>query len=150
TLNQSVIQMFQSITTLLGTVIVMLLLSPLLTLITFTIIPLLWIGMRWITKRTGPLYKIQQNDLGEMNGFTEEAFSGLGEINIFSQKQAMIDSINETNNNLVQSIFSAQSYAGFIPKVMNLLIFLIFGMIALVGGLLRLEVILQWESLSSS
>lgn len=139
TLNQSVIQMFQSITTLLGTVIVMLLLSPLLTLITFTIIPLLWIGMRWITKRTGPLYKIQQNDLGEMNGFTEEAFSGLEVIKTFSQEQAMIDSFNETNKNLLQSSFWAQTYAGFIPKVMNLLNFLSFGMIALVGGLLAIK-----------
>src|SRR5699024_11178650 len=139
TLNQSVIQMFQSITTLLGTVIVMLLLSPLLTLITFTIISLLSIVMRCITNRTGPIYKIQQNDLGEMNGFTEESFSGLEVIKTFSQEQAMIDSFNETNKNLLQSSFWAQTYAGFIPKVMNLLNFLSFGMIALVGGLLAIK-----------
>src|SRR5690625_1351833 len=58
TLNQSVIQIFASIITLVGTVTVMLILSPLLTAITMTIIPIMFIAMRWITKRTGPLYKI--------------------------------------------------------------------------------------------
>src|SRR5690625_1823440 len=55
TLNESVIQVFASIITLIGTVTVMLLLSPLLTAITMIIIPLLFIAMRWITNKTGPL-----------------------------------------------------------------------------------------------
>ena len=139
TLNQSVIQMFQSITTLIGTIIIMLILSPLLTVITFIIIPLLWVGMRWITKRTGPLYKIQQDDLGQMNGFIEESFTGLEVIKTFSKEQDMIDSFNHTNAKLFQSGFWAQTYAGFIPKVMNLLNFLSFGMIALIGGLLAIK-----------
>src|SRR5690625_2141404 len=57
TLNQSVIQILTSVLTLVGTVIVMLILSPTLTLITMTIIPIMFIAMKWITKRTGPLYK---------------------------------------------------------------------------------------------
>src|SRR5690625_3452769 len=72
TLNDSVIQIFASIITLIGTVSVMLYLSPLLTVITMSIIPMLFIAMRWITKRTGPLYKLQQNDLGDLNGYVEE------------------------------------------------------------------------------
>src|SRR5699024_4176600 len=50
TLNESVIQLFTSIVTLIGTVTVMLILSPLLTLITMTIIPLMFFAMRWITR----------------------------------------------------------------------------------------------------
>src|SRR5699024_12351124 len=76
TLNDSIIQVFASIITLLGTVSVMLYLSPLLTLITMVIIPILFISMRWITKRTGPLYNLQQSDIGEVNGYVEEILSG--------------------------------------------------------------------------
>ncbi len=60
TLNSSVIQIFSSVLTLIGTVAVMLYLSPLLALVTLTIIPMMVLGMKWITKRTGPLFKIQQ------------------------------------------------------------------------------------------
>lgn len=53
TLNQSVIQIFASILTLLGTVSIMLYLSPVLTLVTMSIIPVMFFSMRWITRRTG-------------------------------------------------------------------------------------------------
>lgn len=52
TLNSSAIQIFSSVLTLLGTVGVMLWLSPLLTLLTFLVVPLMLLGMRWITRRT--------------------------------------------------------------------------------------------------
>lgn len=68
TLNQSVIQIFASILTLFGTIVVMLVLSPLLTVITMGIIPAMFMAIRWITNRTGPLYKLQQQHLGELNG----------------------------------------------------------------------------------
>jgi len=58
TLNQSVIQIFSSILTLIGTIAVMLYLSPILTVVTMTIIPAMFLSIRWITSRTGPLYKL--------------------------------------------------------------------------------------------
>lgn len=66
TLNSSAIQIFSSVLTLVGTVTVMLILSPLLTLLTFLVVPLMALGMRWITRRTGPLYKQRQRDLGNL------------------------------------------------------------------------------------
>lgn len=139
TLNQSVIQIFSSIITLVGTVTIMLLLSPLLTLITMTIIPLMYGAMRWITKRTGPLYKMQQNDLGEVNGYVEEIVSGQHIVKTFSQEERVITAFKKRNEKLQHSGFWASTIAGFIPKVMNMLNFLSFGLIALFGGLLALK-----------
>lgn len=139
TLNQSVIQIFSSTITLIGTVTVMIILSPLLTLITMTIIPLLFIGMRMITKRTGPLYKIQQADLGELNGFVEETISGQHIVTAYSQEKRVIREFAEKNRNLRLSGFWSQTIAGFIPKVMNMLNFLSFFLIAFFGGLLALK-----------
>ena len=64
TLNTSFIQVFSSILTLTGTVAVMLYLSPLLTLLTMIIVPMMFIAIRWITRRTGKLFKEQQQALG--------------------------------------------------------------------------------------
>lgn len=139
TLNQSVIQIFASIITIIGTVTVMLLLSPILTVITMTIIPLMFFAMRWITKRTGPLYKIQQDDLGELNGYVEEIVSGQQVVKTFSQEERVIREFQERNEQLKQSGFWAQTIAGFIPKVMNTLNFLSFALIALFGGLLAIK-----------
>lgn len=139
TLNQSVIQVFASIMTIIGTVTVMLLLSPLLTLITITIIPILFIAMRWITNRTGPLYKMQQADLGNLNGFVEETVSGQEVITLFSQEARVIEEFKEKNKQLKHSGFWATTIAGFIPKVMNTLNFLSFTIIALFGGILAFK-----------
>lgn len=139
TLNQSVTQVFASVLTLIGTVTVMLILSPLLTAITMTIIPLMFISMRWITRRTGPLYKIQQQNLGEVNGFVEEIVSGQHIVKTFSQEHRVIDEFEEKNNRLQLANFWSLLFAGYIPKVMNMLNYLSFGLIALFGGILVIK-----------
>lgn len=139
TLNSSIIQIFSSVLTLVGTVSVMIWLSPILTVITLLIIPLMVIGMKWITKRTGKLFKKQQQNLGELNGYIEEIISGQKMIKAFSQEEKVIASFVEKSNNLTQSGFWAQTISGFIPKVMNLLNNLSFAVIAGIGGVLALK-----------
>lgn len=139
TLNQSVIEIFTSVLTLIGTLAVMLYLSPLLTLITMSIVPLMILAMRWITSRTGPLYKLQQKRLGIVNGYVEEAISGQHVIKTFSQEERVIREFSERNTSLNHASFWAMLFSGFIPKVMNLLNFLSFGLITLFGGILALK-----------
>lgn len=139
TLNQSVVQIFASILTLIGTVTIMLILSPLLTVITMTIVPLMFLAMKWITKRTGPLYKLQQKDLGEVNGYIEEIVSGQHVVKTFSQEERVIREFKDKNRNLQLSGFWAAVFSGYIPKVMNFLNLFSFGLIALFGGLLAMN-----------
>src|SRR5699024_3358312 len=119
TLNQSVIQIFSRIITLVGTVSVMLYLSPLLTVVTMTIIQFMFISIRWITRRTGPLYKLQQKDLGELNGYVEEIVSGQHVVKTYSQDERVIDEFAERNRNLQNTGFWSLTISGFIPKVLN-------------------------------
>ncbi|HLR65842.1 ABC transporter ATP-binding protein [Virgibacillus alimentarius] len=139
TLNQSVIQIFSSVITLAGTISVMIYLSPLLTLVTMAIIPFMFLGIRWITKRTGPLYKLQQRDLGELNGYVEEIVSGQHIVKTFSQEERVTREFKERNSKLRNTGFWSLTISGFIPKVMNMLNFLSFGLIALVGGILAIH-----------
>lgn len=137
-LNSSVIQIFSSILTLVGTLIVMLILSPILTAVTVIIIPAMYFTMKWITARTGPLYKLQQKHLGNVNGYVEEIVSGQHVVKTYSQEKTVIAGFEERNNELRKTGFWALTIAGFIPKIMNTLNFLSFGLIALAGGLIAI------------
>lgn len=139
TLNSSVIQIFSSIITLIGTVVVMFLLSPLLTVLTLIIVPVLFIGMKWITSRTGVLFKEQQKNLGDLNGFIEESISGQKIVKTFSLEDKMIDDMKEKSDKLKNSAYWAQVYSGFIPKLMNMLNNASYAIIVGVGGLLALK-----------
>ncbi|MEK4532304.1 ABC transporter ATP-binding protein [Solibacillus sp. FSL K6-1554] len=135
TLNSAFIQVVSSILTLTGTVAVMLWLSPLLTLITMLIVPLMFYGMRWITKRTSLLFKQQQAAIGEMNGLIEESITGQHVVKAFSQETKMLRQFDEKNTRIRTVGFWALTYSGFIPKVMNTLNSLSFAIVALAGGL---------------
>ena len=139
TLNSSVIQVFSSVLILIGTVSVMLWLSPLLTLLTFIVVPLMAIGMRWITRRTGPLFKARQRSLGELNGYIEETLSGQSIIKAFSQEERVRAAFRERNERIRLAGFWAQTISGFIPKVMNGLNNLSFAIVAGFGGILAVR-----------
>ncbi|MED4989104.1 ABC transporter ATP-binding protein [Geobacillus sp. NFOSA3] len=139
TFNSTVIQVISSTLTLVGAICVMLWLSPLLTFVTLLVVPMMYIGMRWITNRTQKRFREQQRCLGEMNGFIEEVISGQKVVKMFSQERRMIDGFLQKNEQLKQAGFWAQTYSGFIPKLMNFLNNASFGLIAGVGGVLALK-----------
>ncbi|ANB55916.1 ABC transporter family protein [Anoxybacillus sp. B7M1] len=135
TFNSTVIQVISSTLTLIGAVVVMLLLSPLLTAVTLLIVPIMYGSMKWITNRTQMRFKEQQRNLGELNGFIEEVISGQKVVKLFSQEKKMIAQFLEKSEQLKQSGFWAQTYSGFIPKLMNVLNNMSFALIAGVGGI---------------
>lgn len=139
TLNSSFIQVFSSVLTLLGTAVVMLTLSPLLTFLTLIIIPLMYVSMSWITKRTSRLYKEQQQAIGDMNGFIEETISGQKIVKAFSQEPRVMEEFLVKSDRMRRAGFWAWTYSGFIPKVMNFLNNASFAIVAGAGGILALN-----------
>lgn len=135
TLNSSFIQVFSSILTLAGTIMVMLYLSPILTLITMIVIPLMFTAMRWITKRTGKLFKAQQAVLGDLNGMIEETISGQSIVKAFSREEHVKREFYEKSRQLRNVGFWALVYSGYIPKVFNFLNNVSFAIIAGIGGI---------------
>ncbi|WP_163538561.1 ABC transporter ATP-binding protein [Gracilibacillus sp. YIM 98692] len=138
TLNTAVIQLATSILTLVGTLSVMFWLSPILTWMTLTIVPLMYMGMKWITRRTSRFFKEQQKELGEMNGFLEETLSGHSMVKLFHQEKRVIDQFAQHNNKLKEAGYWAQVYTGFIPKLMNTLNNFSFAIIVGIGGWIAL------------
>lgn len=139
TLNSSFIQVFSSLLTLVGTTVVMLMLSPLLTLVTLIIVPVMFFAMKWITKRTSKLFKEQQQAVGELNGMIEETISGQRIVKAFSQEERMLEEFAVKSERLKRTGFWALTYSGFIPKVMNLLNNTSFTLVAAAGGVLAYQ-----------
>ncbi|MEO3945977.1 ABC transporter ATP-binding protein [Gorillibacterium sp. CAU 1737] len=139
TLGTSFIQILSSVLTFIGMLVLMLWLSPLLTLVTLTIVPLMVLGMKWITSRTGPLFKEQQKSIGDLNGFVEETLSGQRIVKTFAREERVLAEFAVKNERLREAAASAQTYSGFIPKLMNVLNNASFALIAGVGGLLALK-----------
>ncbi|MBA2175033.1 ABC transporter ATP-binding protein [Halobacillus locisalis] len=139
TLNTAIVQFVTSVLTITGTLAIMIWLSPLLTLMTVTIVPVMYFGMRWITKRTGRYFKEQQHHLGEVNGYVEEMFSGQTIVSMFSREEHVVNEFQEKNEALRKSGYWAQVYTGFIPKLMNMLNNVSFAIIVGGGGLLALN-----------
>jgi len=124
---------------LVGTIAVMIWLSPILTIATLLIVPLMYMGMLWITNRTGRFFKEQQQRLGDINGYIEEIVSGQRIVKMFSQEERVIEEFTEKSGRLRDAGFWAQCVSGFIPKLMNGLNNLGFTLVAAVGGLLALH-----------
>ena len=134
TLNSSFIQILSSTLTILGTVTVMFWLSPALAVITFCTVPLMYYGMRWITRRTGKLFRLQQISLGDVNGTIEESISGQRIVKAFSQEDSVAETFRRKTEELKVNGYWAQVYSGNIPKLMNLLNNLNYAVIAGAGG----------------
>lgn len=138
-LNSSFIQFTSSVVTLIGTLSIMLYLSPLLTLLTIIIIPIMIVSLRWITARTSVLYALRQKQLGIMNGYIEEIVNGQTVVKAFSQEKYVMETFNEKAKNVREYSFWSTTIGGMIPKVMNYLNNLSFAIVAGVGGILALN-----------
>ncbi|WP_335870870.1 ABC transporter ATP-binding protein [Bacillus sp. 2205SS5-2] len=139
TLNSAVIQISTSVITLIGTIAMMIWLSPLLTSFTLMIVPILYFGLKWITKRTSFYFKEQQKQLGDMNGFIEESLSGQHLIKMYGKEAEIMRQFDEKNNNIKTSGYWAQTYTGFIPKLLNMLNNVSFAVIVGLGGIFAIK-----------
>ena len=96
-LNQSVTQVITSTATLIGVVVMMLTISPLMTLIAFIILPVSAILMSTVVKFSQKYFRTQQEYLGHINGQVEESYGGHLVIKAFNKEKDMVKTFDETN-----------------------------------------------------
>ena len=138
-LSSSIIQVFSSVITVAGTIVMMLWLSPLLTAASLIIIPLMLLCTKSIARQTRKNFLEQQTKLGELNGFIEENISGQKVVKVFCRESKEIDRFEKVNRELNGVSIKAQIYSGIIPPLMNVLNNLSFAIIAGVGGFLAIR-----------
>lgn len=137
-LNSSVLQLFTSAATLSGIFILMLVISPLLTLVTLVIVPLmLWVASLIINRSKGYFEK-QQAVLGSLNGYAEELISGEKVVKVFGYEEQALQAFETLNEELRDKATQAQLYSGVMMPVIQNLNTINFALTATVGGLLAI------------
>ena len=117
--TQSVTQLITSITTMIGVVIMMLSISPLMTLITLLILPVSVIFIGIVMKKSQRYFKQQQEYLGHINGQVEENYSGHLVVKAFGKEQDVIDEFDSTNDTLYESAWKSKFLSGLMMPVMQ-------------------------------
>jgi len=139
TISQSAIQLMSGVITIVGSFIMMIVLSPILTVASLITVPLVFLLTRSITKKTGKLFKSQQMELGKLNGQIEETISGIYIVKAFNHEDKTVKEFDEINQRLCKVGLKAQIYSGFLMPIMNVINNIGFAAVAGVGGVLAVE-----------
>ena len=138
-LNQSATQMIQSVTTLIGVLIMMLTISPLMTLVTLIILPISMLLIGFVMKHSQKYFRGQQEYLGNVNGQVEEVYSGHSIIKAFNKEENVIDEFDATNDKLYDSAWKSQFFSGMMMPIMQFIGNLGYVVVAILGGFLTIK-----------
>lgn len=135
TISQSLTSLISQIITAIGILIMMLMISPKLTIIPIIMVPLSLISASGVMKASGQHYKSQQELLGSLNGYIEEMYNGGTVIQTFNYQQRAKAKFNEINNNLKNSSYKAEVTSGAISPITTLVNDLGYVLCAAIGCL---------------
>lgn len=135
TLQQSITQLITSMATIIGVVIMMLTISPLLTLVVILTLPLYIIATTLIAKRSQKYFANQQKSLGELNGHVEEMYTGHKIVKSFGHESRSIETFNSINKKLYGAGWKAQFISGMIMPMMRFISNLGYVIVCVIGGI---------------
>ena len=138
-LNQSITQLITSITTLLGVLVMMLTISPLLTLVSVVILPISVAMIGFIIKKSQKYFKSQQEYLGHVNGQVEEIYGGHTIVKAFNKENDVIEEFKKTNDVLYDSAWRSQFLSGLMQPVMAFVGNLGYVVVAILGGIMNIK-----------
>ncbi|WP_375547015.1 ABC transporter ATP-binding protein [Paenibacillus sp.] len=139
TISQSTVQLMSGAITIAGSLVMMIVLSPILTLASLITVPILFLLTRTVTRRTKLLFKEQQVQLGKLNGHIEESISGMEVVKAFNHEDKAIADFEKVNQKLFEVGLKAQIRSGFMMPMMNVINNIGFAAVALVGGVLAVK-----------
>ncbi len=138
-LNQSVTQIITSTATIIGVLVMMLSISPLMTLIALIILPVSAVLMSIVVRFSQKHFRTQQRYLGHINGQVEETFAGHLVIKAFNKEEDTIKTFDETNAVLYESAWKSQFLSGLMHPLMMFVGNMGYAGVAISGGLLAIK-----------
>ena len=137
-LNSSFASIISNVLTFLGTVLMMIILNPWLTLITFGFLAMMGVVVKVIGGRSRVNFQRQQAALGAVNGYIEEMIEGQKVIKVFNHEKKAISQFTALNDEYRQAATAAQAYAGMMMPAMGNLSKINYAVTCCVGGLLAI------------
>ena len=138
-LNQSVTQIITSTATIIGVLVMMLSISPLMTLIALVVLPVSGLCVSLVVKKSQKHFITQQEYLGHINGQVEESYGGHLVIKAYNKEDEMIAQFNQTNDVLYTSAWKSQFLSGIMMPIMQFVGNLGYAAVALSGGMLAIR-----------
>jgi ATP-binding cassette subfamily B protein len=135
TLQQSLTQIITSVVTIVGYIIMMLTISPVLTLIIIASLPLYMAATTMIAKKSQKYFAVQQKELGDLSGHVEEMYTGHKIVKAFGHEKDAIEKFESINNRLYGAGWKAQFVSGIMFPLMNFISNLSYVGISIVGGI---------------
>ncbi len=136
TLQQSLTQLITSVCTIVGVLVMMLTISPVLTLIALVTLPVSGIAIMNVTKLSQKSFGAQQKELGALNGHVEEMYTGHVIVKAFGREGESVREFKEINSRLFDAAWKAQFISGVIMPMMNFINNLGYVVICVVGGIM--------------
>ena len=138
-LNQSVTQIITSTATIIGVLVMMLSISPLMTLIALVVLPVSGLCVSLVVKKSQKHFITQQEYLGHIKGQVEESYGGHLVIKAYNKEDEMIAQFNQTNDVLYTSAWKSQFLSGIMMPIMQFIGNLGYAAVALSGGMLAIR-----------
>ncbi|WP_366921814.1 ABC transporter ATP-binding protein/permease [Metallumcola ferriviriculae] len=135
TLQQSIMQLITALVTLVGVIIMMLSISPLITLITILTLPLYAVVTKYVASRSQKYFAGQQKALGQLNGHIEEMYTGHKIIKAFGHEDKAIEEFNAINDELHDVGWKAQYISGIIMPLMQFIGNIGYVLVSVVGAI---------------
>lgn len=134
-LNQSVTQLITSVASIVGVFIMMLTISPTLTLVSVVILPVSAVLIMFIVKKSQKYFKEQQEYLGHVNGQVEEVYGGQSIVKAFNREKNVLNEFDKTNKVLYNSAWKSQFLSGLMMPIMIFIGNLGYVAVAILGGI---------------
>ena len=138
-LNQSITTIITATATMIGVLIMMISISPLMTLIAIVILPISMALISLVTKKSQKFFRNQQEYLGHINGQVEEVYGGHLVVKAFNREKDTIEEFDRTNKILYDSAWKSQFLSGMMQPIMMFVGNLGYASVALTGGLLAIK-----------
>ncbi len=138
-LNQSATQLITSVTTIIGVLIMMLSISPLMTVIALLILPVAMGMISVIVKHSQRYFRDQQEYLGHVNSQVEEVYSGHNIVKAFNKEEDVIRNFEKDNDVLYHSAWKSQFLSGMMMPVMQFVSNLGYVGVVILGGYLAVK-----------
>ena len=148
-LNQSATQVITSVATIIGVLIMMLSISPLMTLTALLLLPISMGFISVIVKRSQKYFMSQQEYLGHVNGQVEEVYGGHNIVKAFNKEQDVIATFDKDNDMLYQSAWKSQFLSGMMMPIMQFVGNLGYVAEVILGGYLAMKSVIEVGDIQS-
>lgn len=139
-ISQSIVQLISSLVTVIGTFTMMVILSPALTLFIVAVLFVSFFIIKALGSQSAKYFRMQQQSIGEVNGYIEEFIEGLKVVKVFCHERKAKEDFSVINGNLRHAATNAHTYASILMPIMGNISYISYAAVATLGSVLVMSV----------